>query len=174
MVRPRIRRFSSPTRFIVENWAKARPDLDPSDYLFLVHVMRLGRLIERLHDRYCRATFQMSGADVNVLIMVRRTQVDHLPRPAELAESQMVTTGAITKQLDRLERQGFVRRRPREDMRGGLAVAATDAGIRLADRAMSDMVAASALGGMVRALSAQERGQATRICEKLLLEYETQ
>lgn len=172
MGRPRVREFGSPTQFIVQSWAGARPDLDPSRYLFLIHVSRLGRLIERLHDRFCRAEFGLGGADVNILIVLRRTQADHPPRPAELAETQMVTTGAVAKQLDRLERLNHVERRPHQGRGGGVAIFATDRGIELADRAMSAMVGDSALGAMGRYLTAKERDALARQCEKLLLEFE--
>lgn len=172
MGRPRVRKFGRPTQFIVDSWAGARPDLDGSNYLFLVHVTRLGRLIERLHDRFCRSEFDLSGADVNILIIVRRTQADHAPRPAELAESQMITTGAITKQLDRLERLNYVEKRPHSGRGGGLGIFATKQGIALADRAMSAMVGDSMLGAMGRYLTAEERGALASLCEKLLMEFE--
>lgn len=170
--RPRVRTFGSPTQFIVESWAGARPDLDPSNYLFLIHVARLGRLIERLHDRFCRAEFGLSGADVNIVIILRRTQTDHAPRPAELAESQMVTTGAIAKQLDRLEAMKYIERRAHQGKGGGLAIFATDRGIKLADRAMSAMVGDSPLGAIGRYSTPRERDSLARQCEKLLLEFE--
>lgn len=172
MGRPRFREFGSPTQFIVESWAGARPDLEPSSYLFLVHVARLGRLIERLHDRFCRAEFGLSGADTNILIILRRTQSDHTPRPAELAESQMVTTGAIAKQLDRLEGLAFIERRPHQGRGGGVAIFATDRGVELADRAMSAMVGDSILGAMGRYLTSKERDALARQCERLLLKFE--
>lgn len=173
MGRPRVRKFGSPTQFIVESWAGARPDLAPSDYLFLIHVTRLGRLIEKLHDRFCRDEFGLSGADVHILIIVRRIQEDHAARPAELAESQMVTTGAIAKQLDRLERLNYVERRPHFGKGGGVAIVATDRGIDLADRAMSAMVGESALGAMGRYLTKRERDALANQCEKLLLAFES-
>lgn len=173
MGRPRVRNFGSPTQFIVDSWAGARPDLDPSSYLFLVHVTRLGRLIEKLHDRFCRDEFGLSGADVHVLIIVRRTQSDHAPRPAELAESQMITTGAMTKQLDRLERLNYVERRPHSGKGGGLGVFATGEGIALADRAMSAMVGESTLGAMGRHMTLKERDALASLCEKLLLDFES-
>lgn len=172
MGRPRFREFDSPTRFIIESWAASRPDLEPADYLFLIHVMRLGRLIERLHDRYCRAEFGLSGAEVNVLIVLRRTQSDHVPRPAELAESQMVTTGAIAKQLDRLERSGHVERAPYTGKGGGVAIFATAKGTELADRAMSAMVSQSPLAAMHRSLTPRERNALARQCESLLMKFE--
>lgn len=172
MGRPRFREFGSPTRFTVESWAGARPDLDASNYLFLIHIARLGRLIERLHDRYCRAEFGLSGADTNILIILRRTQTDHTPRPAELAESQMVTTGAIAKQLDRLEAMDYIERRPHQGKGGGVAIFATNKGIALADRAMSAMVGESPLGAMGRYLAASERDTLANQCEKLLLKFE--
>lgn len=109
---------------------------------------------------------------MNILIILRRTQTDHAPRPAELAESQMVTTGAVAKQLDRLEGLGYVERKPYQGKGGGVAIFATNKGIDLAERAMSAMVGESPLGAMGRYLTAKERETLVRQCEKLLLKFE--
>jgi DNA-binding MarR family transcriptional regulator len=50
----------------------------------------------------------------------------------------MVTTGAMTKRIDRLERDGLVTRRPSTGDRRGRVVALTPAGRRLIDRAFTE------------------------------------
>ena len=170
MGRPRIRTMGSPTLFTKETWASERPDLDPSDYLFQVHLARLGQHISRLHDQYCRKMFGLSGQDVRMLIILKRFRASHAPNPAELAEAQMMTTGAITKQLIRLERAGYLERRPHPE--AGVAVHATEKGLALAERAMSAQVGNSPMGEVRQSLSKQERDALADLCEKLLLHIE--
>lgn len=50
----------------------------------------------------------------------------------------MVTTGAMTKRVDRLERDGLVTRRPSESDGRGRVVALTAAGKELIDRAFAE------------------------------------
>lgn len=50
----------------------------------------------------------------------------------------MVTTGAMTKRIDRLERSGLVTRRRSDDDQRGRIVALTPAGRDLVDRAFTD------------------------------------
>jgi DNA-binding MarR family transcriptional regulator len=53
----------------------------------------------------------------------------------------MVTTGAMTKRIDRLERDGLVTRRPSGTDGRGRVVALTSAGRELIDRAFTDHMA---------------------------------
>ncbi|HKR91765.1 MarR family winged helix-turn-helix transcriptional regulator [Novosphingobium sp.] len=173
MARPRLRNLGSPTRHVTETWARERPDLDPNDYLFLVHTMRLGQLIERLHDSYARKEFGLSGSDIRVLMILRRSQFQKAPKAAELAEVQMVTTGAMTKQLDRLAGMGLIEKHAHPGEGGGVAVLATQRGLELADQAMTALTNGSPLSEMQRSLSGDERAHLARLCEKLLLDFES-
>ncbi|HJT39784.1 MAG TPA: MarR family transcriptional regulator [Sphingobium sp.] len=172
MARPRVRSLGSPTRYAVDTWAKERPDLDPDDYLFLIHVMRLGQLIDKLHDSFSRKAFGLSGADVRVLMILRRSQAIRAPKAAELAEAQMVTTGAMAKQLDRLEGLGLISKQALEGDGGGLAVHVTEAGLDLADQAMTNLVSGSTVSRLKRALPPVERKRLATLCEAILLDYE--
>lgn len=164
--------LGSPTRLLKETWARQRPDMDPSDYLFQIYGMRLGQLIEREFDRFCRKTFRLSGADARILIVLKRSSSSHAPKPAELAETQMMTTGAITKQLVRLEQEGYLERRPQTGEGGGIAIYATAKGLQLADEAMSALVGCPPFADMKHSLSKTERDELARLCERLLLRFE--
>ena len=171
MVRRRVRKLGNPTQYVEDTWARERPDLDPSEYLFLIHIFRLGRIIDRLNDRFSRQAFGISGPDLRILMILRREQPEHAPRAAELAESQVVTTGAMAKQLSRLEGMGLVERRAMSDG-SGVAVFATEKGIAWADRAMTEMVQSSPLSASTLSLTSTERGRLADLCRKLLNDFE--
>lgn len=172
VVRRRVRKLGNPTEFIEDTWARERPDLDPSEYLFLIHIFRLGRIIDRLNDRFSRQAFGISGPDLRILMILRRQQPEHAPRAAELAESQVVTTGAMAKQLSRLEKLGLIERRMMSDG-SGMAVFATEKGIAWADRAMTEMVRASPLSFSTLSFTAKERDRLADLCRKLLKDLES-
>jgi DNA-binding MarR family transcriptional regulator len=73
-----------------------------------------------------------------VLAALRRAGEPYERAPGELAVHTMVTTGAMTKRIDRLERDGLVaRRRSTSDGRGRV-VALTNAGKELIDQAFTE------------------------------------
>jgi DNA-binding MarR family transcriptional regulator len=104
---------------------------------------RLSRL-SRLIDAELRRTFAAHGLDsasFDVLATLRRSDPPHRLTPAELMRASMVTSGAITQRLDRLEERGLVTRTPSESDGRGVHVTLTDEGFALIERALPDHLA---------------------------------
>ena len=112
MSRRKIADLHSHARDVAESIQRERPDLDPSDYLYWIYIMRLGRILDQVDDQRCRAKFGISGADMRVLYALRRAGAPYSRRPTELFRSLLVTSGAITKQVDRLVKLKLVKRSP--------------------------------------------------------------
>lgn len=105
----------------------------------------IGRLkrLSRLIDAELRRTFSAHGLDAasfDVLATLRRSEPPHRLTPAELMRAAMVTSGAITQRLDRLESRGLVTRTPSASDGRVVHVALTDDGRTLIDRALPDHV----------------------------------
>lgn len=122
---------------IQAEWARERPDLDVSPQGVIGRLHRLaGLLTEELCVVYRR--FGLSEGEFDVLAALRRAGDPFERAPGELAAHTMVTTGAMTKRVDRLERAGLVtRRRAAEDGRARV-VALTRAGRDLIDQAFTE------------------------------------
>ncbi|MFI9366288.1 MarR family winged helix-turn-helix transcriptional regulator [Kitasatospora sp. NPDC053057] len=117
-------------------WHRERPDLDVSPQAVIGRLHRLAaRLTAELTLVYQR--YGLSEGEFDVLAALRRAGAPYERAPGELAAHTMVTTGAMTKRIDRLERAGLVTRRTAEDDRRGRVVALTDAGLRLIDEAFT-------------------------------------
>ncbi len=114
---------------ITRQWEQARPDLDLGDFLLAIYLRRLGRLIESEYERMCQARFGMSAWDMRVLLALRRGGPPYAMRPTDLFEALLVTSGAVTKQVDRLQRRRLVKRLPDPDHGGGFRVQLTDRGL---------------------------------------------
>jgi DNA-binding MarR family transcriptional regulator len=69
--------------------------------------------------------------------------------------ASMVTSGAVTQRLDRLEARGLVVRTPNEHDGRGVVVALTDGGLDLIDRVLPDHLATE--NRLLGALSTAER-----------------
>lgn len=122
---------------IQAEWARERPDVDVGPQGV---IGRLHRLAGLLTDRLCLVyrRYGLSEGEFDVLAALRRAGDPFERAPGELAAHTMVTTGAMSKRIDRLERGGLVtRRRSASDGRGRV-VALTQAGRELIDRAFTE------------------------------------
>jgi DNA-binding MarR family transcriptional regulator len=125
---------------IQAEWARERPELDVRPQGVIGRLHRLaGHLTEQLLVVYRR--YGLGEGEFDVLATLRRAGEPFERAPGELAQFTMVTTGAMTKRIDRLERDGLVtRRRSTIDGRGRV-VALTKAGRELIDRAFAEHMA---------------------------------
>ncbi|NRQ40349.1 MarR family transcriptional regulator [Nonomuraea sp. NN258] len=104
---------------------------------------RLSRL-HRLIDAELRRTFATHGLDsasFDVLATLRRSDPPHRLTPNELMRASMVTSGAVTQRLDRLEQRGLVTRTPSESDGRVVHVTLTAAGHALVERVLPDHLA---------------------------------
>ncbi|MBO1332783.1 MarR family winged helix-turn-helix transcriptional regulator [Streptomyces sp. VRA16 Mangrove soil] len=122
---------------IQADWRRERPDLDTSPQAVIGRLHRLAdRLTEELRLVYGR--YGLSEGEFDVLCALRRAGEPFERAPGELAAHTMVTTGAMTKRIDRLERAGLVTRRRSADDQRGRIVALTGPGRELIDEAFTD------------------------------------
>jgi DNA-binding MarR family transcriptional regulator len=150
---------------VLRQWHAQRPDLDVSPMAVIGRLSRLSRLISTELAR----TFTAHGLDAasfDVLATLRRSDPPHRLTPAELMRSSMVTSGAITQRLDRLESRGLVIRTPSESDGRGVHVTLTDEGRALIDRALPDHVETE--HRVLSALSAAQRDKLAATLRDLL------
>ncbi|MBF8188956.1 MarR family transcriptional regulator [Nonomuraea sp. K274] len=122
---------------IQRQWARERPDMDVSPQGVIGRLHRLaGHLTEQLCVVYRR--YGLGEGEFDVLAALRRAGEPYEHAPGELASFTMVTTGAMTKRIDRLERDGLVTRRVSDRDGRGRVVALTPAGKDLIDRAFTE------------------------------------
>ncbi len=146
---------------VLEQWSAERPDLDVSPMAVIGRMKRLHQLI----DAELRRTFATHGLDTpsfDVLATLRRSGAPYSLTPAALMRSAMVTSGAITQRLDRLEARGLVTRTPSETDGRVVHVALSAEGLALIDRALPDHVATEH-----RILAALTAGQRDTLADTL-------
>ena len=170
MPRPKVAYSRTHARDIAASLRHERPDLDQNDYLYLLYAQRVGRIVETVHDRHCRYAYGISGAEMRVILALRRAGPAYALRPTELFRSLLVTSGAITKQVDRLIAAGYVDRQPGPDKSGGFLIHLTDKGFKVADEALTALADSSVISHS--ALTAKERGTVCRLLAKMLHDLE--
>lgn len=118
----------------MEQWRVERPDLDVSPQGVIGRLHRLAaRLTEELVAVY--AQFGLGEGEFDVLATLRRAGAPFELTPGELAATTMVTSGAVTKRVDRLAERGLVTRRVGDHDARGRVIALTPEGLALIDRA---------------------------------------
>ena len=154
---------------LVEQWARERPDLDPSPLKVSARVMRVAHLL----DIALRPPFAAAGlgnGDFDALTALRRAGAPYALRPVELSHQMLVTTGAVTKRVDRLAAQGYVDREATADDGRGTLVRLTPAGLDLVDRMIAEHLAN--LDTLLGALDASERETLDDLLSRLAVSLE--
>jgi DNA-binding MarR family transcriptional regulator len=154
---------------LVEQWARERPDLDASPLQVSARITRIAHLL----DTALRPPFVAVGlgnGDFDVLTALRRAGAPYALRPVELSHQMLVTTGAVTKRVDRLAAQGYVDREAAADDGRGKLVRLTPAGLDLVDRMISEHL--TNLDALVGALDTSERETLAELLSRLALSLE--
>lgn len=154
---------------ILEEWARERPDLDVSGLGVIGRVSRLSRYLERA----IQSSFTplgLNSAGFYVLAALRRGGPPYRMSPTELYGSLLVSSGAMTNRLDRLEEAGLVTRIPDPDDGRSSVVALTEKGHTVADQVIR-LHAANEIR-LLSSLTSRQRADLARLLRKLLLAYD--
>lgn len=155
---------------VVAEWRRERPDLDPSGLEVVARVGRVASLLEgRLAERLAAHGIGIPG--YAVLAALRRAGPPFERTPGELSREVMLTSGAMTNRLDRLERAELVeRRRPVDGDRRSIRIHLTRTGRGLIDEAIASRLEAA--GAALEALEAGERDALAAALRKLAIALE--
>ncbi|MDW3218242.1 MAG: MarR family transcriptional regulator [Acidimicrobiales bacterium] len=134
---------------IIDDLHEHYPELDAVGLPVAGRILRLARYLEaRREDQL--DDYDLTPADFDVLATLRRKASQSAINVRELQHSLMLSSGGMTKRLDRLEVADLLERRRDPDDRRGVLIAITDAGRDLIDRVLpavtnaeSDLIAAA-------------------------------
>ena len=150
----------------IEQWQRERPDLDVSPMAVIGRLSEAASLIARERLAPLFARFGLQQGEFDVLATLRRSGVPYALTPTELYEATMVTSGAMTARLDRLEKAGLIRRGPHPSDRRGIVVQLTDKGLALTDEALAAHVANE--HQILAGLTSEDRETLAKLLEKLI------
>ncbi|MFJ4626954.1 MarR family winged helix-turn-helix transcriptional regulator [Streptomyces sp. NPDC088847] len=132
-------RFEAPDpRRVAEAWSAELDGLDVSPFLIGSAVQRVARHFERAFVKLTRA-YDLGPGEMRILLVLGRSAPKYAVSPTELFRQLLITSGAVSKQIDRLVEIGLVTRVADPDVLRGLLVRLEPAGKEIADAAMREI-----------------------------------
>jgi DNA-binding MarR family transcriptional regulator len=110
------------------------PDLDTAAFGVVGRILRLARNIESWRAVQL-SVYQLTPADFNVLATLRRKSEDGV-NPGALLDVLLISSGGLTRRLDRLEAAGLIERQPDPEDRRATLLRLTNEGARRIDEAI--------------------------------------
>lgn len=149
---------------IVQAWSRERPDLDVSPLEILSRVTRIAKHVDRFRKDAFRAS-RLESWEFDVLAALRRAGKPYRLSPTALMAETLVSSGAMTHRLTKLEARGFISRTADPDDGRGVVVSLTKSGLSALDTAFSNLL--SAEHQLVASLSAEQQRLAAKALRAL-------
>ncbi|MGH3240252.1 MAG: MarR family winged helix-turn-helix transcriptional regulator [Spirillospora sp.] len=117
---------------ILAQWRRERPDLDVSPMGVIGRISRAQQLLHRELKEFFAAR-GLENWEFDVLATLRRTGAPYELTAGGLLRTAMVTSGAITNRIDRLEAKGLVERVRDAGDRRSVRIRLTPRGLEVVD-----------------------------------------
>ena len=154
---------------IVAQWRRERPDLDTEPLGLVGRLLRVAQLADETlaaglvgHD--------LQGGWFDLLAALRRAGRPYELNPTQLLRATMLSSGGMTKRLDRLAEAGLVERKADPADRRGILVGLTSRGKAVVDRAVEVHVANEER--LLRSLGPADRRAFDGVLRRLLADLE--
>jgi len=118
---------------IVESWRRERPDLDVAALALLARLFRTAQLADAALAQQL-AGHELDRGWFDVLAALRRAGSPYALNPTQLMRTMMLSSGGMTKRLDRLAEAGLIERVADPSDRRGTLVKLTRRGKTTIDR----------------------------------------
>ena len=150
---------------VLEQWGRARPELDVRSMGLTGRLKLAGRLLERKME-VVFAEHGLSLPSFDVLATLRRSGAPYRLSPGELITNTMVTSGTMTNRIDQLVKADLVERIQNPDDGRSVLIALTKRGLKIIDAAVTDHVAN--LDRLTGGLSESEFNRLNRLMSRYL------
>ncbi|MCW8347952.1 MarR family transcriptional regulator [Vibrio sp. ZSDZ65] len=154
---------------VVTQWAKEKPELETEPMAMMGRMMRLAKYMEtqvaEVHKKY-----DLKMGEFDVLATLRRSGSPYQLTPSELIDSMMLTSGAMTNRMDKLESKGYISRTHSKEDRRSVRVKLTDEGLVLIDKMMEEHVEVQQK--LVQSLSKPQKKNLNQLLKQWLGQFE--
>ncbi|ACS60348.1 transcriptional regulator, MarR family (plasmid) [Rhizobium leguminosarum bv. trifolii WSM1325] len=152
---------------LVRQWELDFPGEDSSPIAIAMRIRHLHQL-DQESLQVILAPFGLGVGDIDVLTHLSQGPEGRPIRPSDLADLCMVTTGAITGRLTKLEQRSYLKRVPHPSDKRTIYVEITDAGQELLNKTREEVARSSHLLQGIRALERSERRNLVETLAKLI------
>jgi DNA-binding MarR family transcriptional regulator len=150
----------------LEQWHLQRPDLDVSPMGVIGRISRASALLDREVARVL-TPYDLQPGEFDLLATLRRSGKPFRLTVGDLLRSTMVTSGAVTHRLNRLDLKGLVSRAPDPKNRRSVIVTLSPAGLDVVERAVVEHLANEKR--QLAALTSREQHELAKLLRKLLI-----
>ena len=156
---------------IVEQWQQQGVTEDLIPMAVLGRIARLTKYIEVVLLQ-CHAEFGLGQGEFDVLATLRRSGEPFTLSPSQLYQSMMLSSGAMTSRLDRLENKGLIEREHSKEDRRAVHVSLTAEGKALIDKALPHHIQCQST--LLTGVSTEDRPILLQILKTWLNQFEPQ
>ncbi|GIU09631.1 transcriptional regulator, MarR family [Shewanella morhuae] len=156
---------------IVKQWQQQGVIADLIPMEALGRIARLTKHIEVILLQ-CHAEFGLGQGEFDVLATLRRSGEPFTLSPSQLYQSMMLSSGAMTSRLDRLENKGLIERAHSKEDRRGVHVSLTAEGKALIDKALPQHIQCQS--ALLAGVSVEDRPMLLQILKSWLNQFEPQ
>lgn len=154
---------------IVALWQQTRPDLELDSTQVIGRIVRLEYFISRRVLQNL-AHYELNVGEFDVLAALRRHPPTFQLSPNQLQSMVLISSGALTNRINRLESRGLVSRAQADHDKRGVIVTLTETGFKVIEDAVSHHLAAEA--ELATTLSSEEQQQLAMLLKKMLIAIE--
>lgn len=128
-----------PVDIIRQQWATERPSLNTLPMGILGRMLRISKHLEARVSEWLKAQGLLMG-EFDVLMTLRRHGAPYRLTPSTILNSMMLTSGAMTNRLDKLEKKSLITRIHSQADRRSVEVELTPTGLACIERLLDDYV----------------------------------
>jgi DNA-binding MarR family transcriptional regulator len=145
------------------------PQIDPEVEGAVSRMSAINKHVQREFDETL-AGHGLNHGEYRLLLRLSTRSADNRMSAGDLSRALMLSSGAMTNRLDRLERAGLVRRVPDPKDRRGVLVELTERGCDQIDGAVTEQAAKEI--DVLRALTPRELASLNQLLRKVLVSLE--
>lgn len=156
-----------------QQWIDAGYKGDMDLALFSMAITVVGQLIEREASRSFKDNFDLSPSEVRIIMVLRRAAPGERLRPTDLFKRLLVTSGAMTKQINRLESHGLISRSKIPGTDRGFYVKLTAKGRKTVDKCIDTANVLPMARDVFYSLPTSDRKSLLSLLRQLVKEVQT-
>ncbi|MFI6395026.1 MarR family winged helix-turn-helix transcriptional regulator [Nonomuraea sp. NPDC050547] len=153
---------------VLEQWRRERPDIDIWPVGIVGRLMRLSRMWD-MSIKEVLARHGLEPGEFDVLSTLRRSGEPYELTAGTFLKVSLVTTGAITLRVDKMQDKGLVTRVRDTADRRSVKIRLTPQGLEVIDRVLPEHIANQAR--LLQSLDEEHRDQFAAIMSGLLESY---